>query len=249
MAHPSNKYGIKIKETGGAINQFISSMSKSKGFARASQYEVRIQLPAALHNVQTNWGKQLSLHCDSISMPGHDLKTQTQQYGSQPAREIVTAHGYEGVIQASFYLDVELHEKRIFEMWQELAAGTTFHKANYYDDYAKGTYLEIRQLSSAKAVLAVNFDERSSDLIRGGRKEGYETEAYGHQNNIEVKQDIQVADCTYAIKAEEVYPATIGDIEYAYASSNQIVKVSVGFNYRSWRDISHTLRGFQPIDV
>jgi|TARA_B110000211_G_scaffold232473_1_gene296312 hypothetical protein len=225
------------------INGFIASMKKARGFARANQYEVKFNLPPSLHNLQANFGKQLTLHCDSISMPGHDLQTQTRQYGSEPTRDMVTSHGYEGAIQASFYLDSKLNELQIFQLWQEMAVSTGDNKANYYDDYIGD--MSIFQMGSANATLSLAFDERSSDILRGGRKEGYESEAYGHQNTITKHIPIQTEDAKYAIKVEEVYPATIGDIEYGYASDNTIIKVVVGFNFRKWRNITHTLRSFE----
>ena len=36
-------------------------------------------------------------------MPGHDLQTQSIQYGSEPAVDMVTGHGYEGS-NSSFFL-------------------------------------------------------------------------------------------------------------------------------------------------
>ena len=32
---------------------------------------------------------------------------------------------------------------------------------------------------------------------------------------------------TYAVEAMEVYPTTIGSIEYAYAKSSEIMKISI----------------------
>jgi hypothetical protein len=156
---------------------------------------------------------------------------------------MVTSHGYEGAIQASFYLDSKLNELQIFQLWQEMAVSTGDNKANYYDDYIGD--MSIFQMGSANATLSLAFDERSSDILRGGRKEGYESEAYGHQNTITKHIPIQTEDAKYAIKVEEVYPATIGDIEYGYASDNTIIKVVVGFNFRKWRNITHTLRSFE----
>ena len=225
------------------INGFIASMNKARGFARANQYEVKINLPPMLHDVQANFGKQLTLHCDSISMPGHDLQTQSRQYGSEPTRDMVTSHGYEGAVQATFYLDTKLNELQLFQLWQEMAVSTSNNKATYYDDYIGD--MSIFQMSGEKATLTLAFDERSSDILRGGRKEGYESEAYGHQNTITKHIPIQTEDAKYAVKVEEVYPATIGDIEYAYASDNTILKVSVGFNFRKWRNITSELRSFQ----
>jgi len=136
------------------IQNFIASMNASGGFARTSKYAVLITPPA---NIETDSGsalqfsqfsnqvgRQVNLHCNSISMPGHDLQAEEQQHGSAPGRLIVRSHDYEGTIDASFYLDVNLRERHFFEQWQKMAVNTNTHKANYYDSYI-GT-MEIFQL-------------------------------------------------------------------------------------------------------
>ena len=45
-------------------------------------------------------------------------------------------------------------------------------------------------------------------------------------------------DITYGIKATEVYPTTIGGIEYAYANTNQIATQAVNFQYRQWYNLT-----------
>jgi len=153
------------------IQNFIASMNRSGGFARTSKYAVIITPPASLSrlaaerntgggaqfreeitntnaaNMQTlnsQVGRQINLHCNTVSMPGHDLQAQDQQHGSAPGRQIVQSHDYAGFIDASFYLDVHMRERHFFEQWQKMAVNTNTHKANYYDDYI-GT-MEIYQL-------------------------------------------------------------------------------------------------------
>jgi len=144
------------------IQNFIASMNRSGGFARTSKYAVIITPPASLSrlaaerntgeggqfreeitntnaaNMQTlnsQVGRQVNLHCNTVSMPGHDLQAQDQQHGSAPGRQIVQSHDYQGTIAATFYLDVNLKERHFFEQWQKLAVDNSTHKANYYDDY------------------------------------------------------------------------------------------------------------------
>ena len=95
----------------------------------------------ALHS---QLGQQVNLHCNTVSMPGHDLQAQDVQHGSAPGRQMVTSHDYAGTIAASFYLDINLRERHFFEQWQKLAVDTSTHKANYYDDYIGS--MEIFQL-------------------------------------------------------------------------------------------------------
>ena len=216
-----------------ALQDFIASMNRSKGFARLSRYAVVISPPSNLNTLITqaqtetgapgeitfeqetnmdqlramsrNLGQQLSLHCNSISMPGHDLQAQDMQHGSAPGRQIVTSHDYAGTINASFYLDSHMRERHFFEMWQKMAVSTTTHKANYYDDYI-GT-MEIFQLDGQGEI-------------------------------------------TYGIKATEVYPTTMAGIEYAYANSNQIATQAVSFEYRQWYNLTaDTIAGYKGVNL
>ena len=212
------------------IQNFIASMSQAKGFARTSKYAVVITPPTAIHAVAKRSNEQIlrdgvpttvsdaknlinmqllnkqvapqvNLHCNSISLPGHDLQAQDMQHGSAPGRQIVQSHDYAGTIAASFYLDSHLRERHYFEQWQKMAVSTTTHKANYYNDYIGS--MEIFQLDT---------------------------------NN----------EITYGIKATEVYPSTIGGIEYSYDSANQVATQAVSFEYRQWynltEDAIHTYR-------
>ena len=204
-----------------ALQDFIASMNRSKGFARLSRYAVVITPPSNLNRLidraqsekppnititdeqernmdqlkamSSNLGQQLSLHCNSISMPGHDLQAQDMQHGSAPGRQIVQSHDYAGTIAASFYLDSHLRERHYFEKWQKMAVSTTTHKANYYNDYIGS--MEIYQLDVNNEV-------------------------------------------TYGIKATEVYPSTIGGIEYSYESANQVATQAVSFEYRQWYNLT-----------
>ena len=116
-------------------------MSKAKGFARPSQYEVKIDLPPILHRVQANFGQQLTLHCNSVSMPGHDLQSQKVQFGSEPAVDMVTSHAYADTINASFYLGIWL----VYAVYYNRMAGVfTYKKPTLaWNNRAYGNYTRI----------------------------------------------------------------------------------------------------------
>jgi hypothetical protein len=88
-----------------------------------------------LNSLNNTIGRQVIIHCDSVTFPGHDLQTQEIQYGSEPNYNQVTSHGFAGNIVATFYADKYLRERQFFEQWQKLAVDTISHKANYYDNY------------------------------------------------------------------------------------------------------------------
>ena len=152
----------KLSNRENTIGRFQAAMSKAEGYSRAARYAIRLFLPTNLskmagitlggtggrsngsygnnpdavtmHNLSTQMGNQVNIHCDTISMPGHDLQSQTiDHYG--PTREMVTGHGFTGTINATFYADKFLRERQFMELWQKMAVSMTNHKVGYYNDY------------------------------------------------------------------------------------------------------------------
>ena len=93
-----------------------------------------------MHSIARQFGQQVNLHSDSVSLTGHDLQSQSVHHGSAPARDMVQSHSYAGNISASFFLDSHLRERHFFEMWMKMAVNIYTHKANYYDDYIGDLY-------------------------------------------------------------------------------------------------------------
>ena len=224
------------------IKAFIASMSKSGGFARPSQYEVIINSPKTLTLVQgqvvdganvdalatrnsfmtilqsmEDINKQLTLQCQSIDMPAHDLQTQNRAYGSEPGREMVQTHGYAGTIDCSFLLSSDLREKHYFELWQSLAVDNYTHKANYYDDYIGS--MEIYQLSTKD-------------------KQNEQRNSPGPHAEITDEKHLKFEDeRTYGIFASEVYPKTIGSVKFSASGANEISTLDVRFEFRQWYNL------------
>ena len=210
------------------IGRFRAMMGKAEGYARPSRFVVRVNLPtnlaklaglktrgttapgqtggasalhpneATLQQLSNQLGQQVNMHCESVSMPAHDLQSETVDHFGPP-RQMVTGHGFTGTIGATFYADKYLRERHFFEMWQKMAVGMTNHKAGYYDDYI-GT-IQILQLGSLDG---------------------------------EGDRDVP----TYGIEATEVYPESVTAIEYNYGSVNQIVRVTVAFQYKQWHNLT-----------
>ena len=158
------------KET--TIGRFRAMMGKAEGYARSARFAVRVVLPTSLSSLSkevmgpagqrlpnseattqamnlnqlaSQMGSQVNIHCDSVSMPAHDLQSEEHtMYG--PPSQIVTGHGFTGTIGASFYADKYLRERHFFEMWQKMAVTMRTHRVGYLDDYAGK--LQIFQLGS-----------------------------------------------------------------------------------------------------
>jgi len=155
--------------------------------------------PKYMSDLSQTYGRQINIHCNSISMPPVTLDSQSIQRGSEPPRDQVQGHNYEGEINATFYADKYMRERHFFEAWQKMAVDPVSHKVGYYDNYIGK--MQIYQLGAEQA-------EDSRDRP------------------------------TYAIEATEVYPKTISAIEYNYGTTNEIVKISVGFAYKQWYNMA-----------
>ena len=222
----------------GAIDNFISTMGSRRvdGFARPARYEVQIYPPNKLESfVGKGLIETTSLLCDSITMPGHDLQSSTIKFGTGVATEMVVGHGFEGTIEATFYLDSELDIKSYFDFWQESAIGsqTGTNIVNYYeDDNGAKNYvgsMKIYQLSS-KEVSGGKAINRDTIGAYGQGAEGPRNEHTRHEMH-------SITERTYGIEVFEVYPATIGQIEYAYGTVDELAKLSVSFQYKKWNTI------------
>ena len=221
--------------TDNTIGRFRSAMNAAEGYARPSRFAIRVFPPTNLseqiaagstatymngqvqnrsvdfegprnqypvqgkymNDLMSTYGRQVNIHCDSISMPSKSMETQDVQYGSEPIRSMVQTHTFPGTIDATFYADKYMRERQFFEAWQKMCVGEHTHKANYYDNYI-------------------------------GKLHIYQLAPDSYQN-----RDMP----TYAVEAMEVYPTTIGSVEYAYAKSSEIMKISIQFAYKYWRNM------------
>ena len=223
--------------TENTIGRFRAAMGKAEGYARPAKFAIKLFLPANLPQIlkkvqntksfegtnghtpshlissaanpdgdtmmdlHSQMGRQLNIHCESVSMPGKDLVTQKKQYGNEPEVDMVTGHQYSGTINASFYADKYLRERQAIELWMKMAHNNLTNEAKYYDDYAKSCKMQIFQLGSLDG---------------------------------EGDRDVP----TYGIEAIEVFPQTLSAVEYNYGSTNQIVKINVGFAYKQWYNLT-----------
>ena len=74
----------------GAINDFQSQMKRADGFARLARYEVVLTPPpkmaVSMNDIGfdlADYSQGLSMMCDSITMPGKDLKTGPVKHGQE----------------------------------------------------------------------------------------------------------------------------------------------------------------------
>ena len=103
-----------------------------------------------LNSLNNTIGRQLNIHCNSVSMPGRDLAQQEVIHGTDVKRQMVQTHTYEGNIAATFYADKYMRERQFMEYWQNICVDPIRHEAGYYDDYVGK--MHIYQLASDSEV-------------------------------------------------------------------------------------------------
>ena len=144
----------------GSLNAFLSHNSSRDGYSKPNRYEVMIYLPAGVSgasvqdagesatNVKglknSEAARRVSFRCDSISIPGRNLRTQVNGNIYGPPHEIVQGITF-GELQATFYLGNDLGERYFFEEWQKTTYNPTTYNINYYKEYVGA--LEIYQLN------------------------------------------------------------------------------------------------------
>ena len=97
--------------------------------------QVQSYASGVLRKLTQTYGRQINIHCETVTLPGRNLEQQEVTYGTDVKRQMVQTHTYEGNITATFYADKYLRERTFMEAWQNLAVDPVSHTAGYYDDY------------------------------------------------------------------------------------------------------------------
>ena len=102
---------------------------------------------------------------------------------------------------------------------------------NYADEIAI-TFLETRDHEIRKyftELMEFAYDPHTWNL------KYYNDYATG---DVQIFQLNNQQEATYGVKLWEAYPKNFGPIQYSSASTNEVVKLTVNFNFRYWTDIT-----------
>ena len=136
----------------GGLNAFLQHNASRDGYAKANRYEVVILLPSGvtngafqdagetamsanvLANLHGEAARRISFRCDSITMPGRNLRTQMNGNIYGPTHEMVQGQTFADV-EATFYCGSDMAEKYFFEEWQKVSYNPQSYDLNYYKEY------------------------------------------------------------------------------------------------------------------
>lgn len=127
---PEPDVGIK------SLNSFISEI-KNVGLARKNHFSVIVTPPTRIQSDYASDWKKLNLLCSSVSIPGQNIDTTPiRTFGE--AFQMPNDKTF-GALNTTFYVDSNLHVKRMFDNWFDHIQNSMSRKHNFYDDYVQKT--------------------------------------------------------------------------------------------------------------
>ena len=133
----------------GGLNAILQHNASRDGYSKANRYEVVIGLPSGTNNAEAGdsaqsgnlisqlhgeTARRISFRCDSISLPGRNLRTQMNGNIYGPPHEMVQGQTF-AEVAASFYAGSDLAERYFFEEWQKVSYNPETYNINYYKEY------------------------------------------------------------------------------------------------------------------
>ena len=135
----------------GVLNEFLGLIHEEDSYARVARFEVVIQPPRSVSRPEgmhassslllsdlskDGTNRNISLKCNTISMPGRTVAQVEDTTLQGPSRSIVTGTPNYADITAQFtMLNSNGQDRRFFEAWQGSAVSEADFSVNYYDDY------------------------------------------------------------------------------------------------------------------
>ena len=114
------------------FQQFNAAIAK--GNAKANRFEAWINLPTAL-GVSRPVQDDLNIRIESVSFPGKNIRTTSNDNIYGPAHEIAQGVTYGEELTVTFLLQNNHHQRLIFNSWQDLIVSPTTYNVSYYNDY------------------------------------------------------------------------------------------------------------------
>ena len=241
--------------TDNTIGRFRAAMAAAEGYARSTRFAIRVFPPV-------NLGDQIKISNKGTYLNGQVFDT-TQEYTPNPHADIPVSGKYMNDLLSTFGRQVNIHCDSIVMpnkqvQAQEVQYGSEPVRSMVQTHEFPGTidatfyadkYLRERQFFEAWQKMCVGEHTHKANYYDSyiGKMHIYQL---GSDN--EISRDMP----TYAVEAMEVYPSNIGSIEYGYARSNELVKITVSFAYKYWRNMGSTTQGLQfgrhtqaPVDI
>tara|TARA_R100001377_G_scaffold72195_1_gene47924 strand:- start:601 stop:1575 length:975 start_codon:yes stop_codon:yes gene_type:complete len=225
----------KGANTDNTIGRFRATMARAEGYARPARFAIKLSVPANLRTVLKKAQNTKSSEGTNGHTPSHLISSASNpdpftmldlagQMGQQlnihcdsvsmPGKDLVTQKKQYG------------NEPEVDMVTGHQYAGTI--NASFYAD----KYLRERQFIELWMKMAHNNLTNEAKYYDDytGKMQIYQLGSLDGEGDRDVP--------TYGVEAIEVFPQTLSAVEYNYGSTNQIVKINVGFAYKQWYNLT-----------
>ena len=154
------------------LSRFIAQV-KAGSMARANRFAVLFSPPSGVSPANM---QNILLFCDTIQLPGTTYSTvQNRTFGE--FREVPYERLYEP-INMTFYVDVDMKVKTLFDNWINVVQNPNTRTFNYYEDYICDLSIEVQDINDntryevklfecyPKSIGAVQLDNASKDPMK-----------------------------------------------------------------------------------
>ena len=224
--------------TENTIGRFRAAMAKAEGYARPARFAVKLFLPSSLQQMvsasnnagygegqidprlvarsreqATAQNPKSATMLDLASQMGTQMNIHCDSV-SMPGKDLVTQKKQFG------------NEPEVDMVTGHQYAGTI--NASFYAD----KYLRERQFIELWMKMTHNNLTNEAKYYDDytGKMQIYQLGSLDGEGDRDVP--------TYGVEAIEVFPQTLSAVEYNYSSSNQLVKINVGFAYKQWYNLT-----------
>ena len=139
----------------GALNDVLSMLRSNEGYAHPNRYEVLIHPPLDRPFAVTNQSASdisqitprekadISLRCESVTLPGRGLATVDDTNIHGPVRTISNGVSFVDSVSMTFQSSSDMRERVMFEKWQHAAFNPKTWNLGYYNDYVGSTEIYL----------------------------------------------------------------------------------------------------------
>lgn len=139
------------------LKDFISEI-KNDGLARTSRFDVMFNIPSAVQS-RSGFGNNLQkilLFCDQTQLPGLTYSTtQSRTFGE--FRELPYEKLFDN-ITLSFYVDVDMNVKKLFDSWMASIQNQDTKTFSYYKSYTTNVIITVYDIKEQKRYSVTLFE-------------------------------------------------------------------------------------------
>ena len=206
----------------GTIQRFLAQANQGEGFARTNRYIVRINPPQTEKLIR------------DPNILGGRVKVSAEYGGKNELESNQTLENVDMMCNKVTMpnRDINTASHQMYGPRREMPYAYSYSaqvECTFYGD----KFLRQR-------LFFENWQKKIMDI--GSHHMRYYNDYIGSMDIMQLgqfdsKQDDD-ARVTYAVRLNEVYPQTIGSIDYTYASENEIASVPVTLNFRTWTNLT-----------